>query len=305
MDEGTSKKVIEALLDQIDQLKASQPGVKLPGRLGDPEMCLGTDPRADPRMIAAMVPAGFEKNQQYMDMSKMSKDELLGTCDALEKGYSGFLSAVCEGLPEIDGVEHSEEIIKGRDGNDIKLFISRPSNAAGKLPCVVHFHGGGYAILKAADVWNVRWRASLAKTGLVVVGVEYRNTAGELGAHEFPAQLHDNLSAIEWAASNQDKLGTNDTLVVNGESAGGNASLATTMKLKMEGKGGIIKGTYAMCPWICGPTIYKGEFDAPDWYHSWKENSGYFFNPGVAIGMARNINLDLSHATDPVSGIEG
>ena len=32
----------------------------LPGRLGDPNMQLRDDPRADPRMLAAMAPAGLD-----------------------------------------------------------------------------------------------------------------------------------------------------------------------------------------------------------------------------------------------------
>ena len=36
-----------------------------------------------------------------------------------------------------------------------------------------------------------RWRSELAATGLVVVGVEFRNGAGKLGPHPFPAGLND------------------------------------------------------------------------------------------------------------------
>jgi acetyl esterase len=34
--------------------------VPLPGRLGDPAMDLRSDPRADPRMIAALAPFGLD-----------------------------------------------------------------------------------------------------------------------------------------------------------------------------------------------------------------------------------------------------
>ncbi len=33
-----------------------------PGRLGDPDRCLGTDPRSDPRMVAALAPFGMDAN---------------------------------------------------------------------------------------------------------------------------------------------------------------------------------------------------------------------------------------------------
>ena len=36
---------------------------------------------------------------------------------------------------------------RGADGNDIKLHIYRPAETTGRLPCVVHIHGGGMTIL--------------------------------------------------------------------------------------------------------------------------------------------------------------
>ena len=65
--------------------------------------------------------------------------------------------------------------IAGGDGNEISLYIHRPTGATGPLPAVLHIHGGGMVILEAAGAEYVRWRDELAATGLVVVGVEYRN----------------------------------------------------------------------------------------------------------------------------------
>ena len=41
----------------------------------------------------------------------------------------------------------------------------------------------------------------LAATGLVVVGIEFRNSAGKLGPHPYPAGLNDCASAIRWAVA--------------------------------------------------------------------------------------------------------
>ena len=43
-----------------------------------------------------------------------------------------------------------------------------------------------------------RWRNELAATGLVVVGVEFRNGADKLGPYAFPAALNDCVSALQW-----------------------------------------------------------------------------------------------------------
>lgn len=161
MDGKTQGTVIQVLLNEVDRLKAELAAtkasavtkVKLPGRLGDPGMCLGTDPRADPRMVACLKKAGFDQNVPDAPGigTDSSKEVLQAFMIEAEKGYDGFLSQVTgvANLPPYD-VLQSEETIKGKDGNDIKLFISKPKDttAANKLPCLVHFHGGGYAILK-------------------------------------------------------------------------------------------------------------------------------------------------------------
>ena len=48
---------------------------------------------------------------------------------------------------------------------------------------------------------------------------------------------------------NRSQLGIS-TLIVSGESGGGNLSLATTLKAKRDGLLGHIDGVYAMCPYI-------------------------------------------------------
>ena len=46
-------------------------------------------------------------------------------------------------------------------------------------------------LLEAAGATYGRWRDELAATGLVVVGVEFRNGGGKHGPHPFPAGLND------------------------------------------------------------------------------------------------------------------
>ena len=44
-------------------------------------------------------------------------------------------------------------------------------------------------ILQASNVGYQRWRDELASTGLLVIGVEFRNGAGVLGPHLFLQDL--------------------------------------------------------------------------------------------------------------------
>jgi len=70
----------------------------------------------------------------------------------------------------------------------------------------VHTHGGGMVMLQAANVGFQRWRNELAATGLIVIGVEFRNGGGLLGPHPFPAGLNDCSSAVQWVIANQNRL---------------------------------------------------------------------------------------------------
>ena len=69
---------------------------------------------------------------------------------------------------------------------------------AGPLPAILHLHGGGMAIASAADMPYIRLREYLAATGLVVVGVEFRNSGGKLGPHPVSGGLNDCASAARW-----------------------------------------------------------------------------------------------------------
>ena len=123
--------------------------------------------------------------------------------------------------------------ITGEDGNDVTLYVSRP-DTDGPLPAIVHLHGGGMAIASAADAIYARLREHLAGTGLVVIGVEFRNSGGKLGPHPFPAGLNDCAAGVRWVASNRAELGVSH-LIVAGESGGGNLTLTVGHKAKREG----------------------------------------------------------------------
>ena len=69
----------------------------------------------------------------------------------------------------------------------------------------------------------------------------------------FPAGLNDCVSGLKWVAANAAHLGIDPArIVVAGESGGGNLTLATGLKLKQDGDLGLIKGLYALCPYIAG-----------------------------------------------------
>ena len=245
--------------------------LSLPGRLGDPELTLATDPRCDPRLVAALEPLGLAGRADPVPLSADSSLKDIRALAALgEPGYEQVFEGLFAALPPVEGVESRTEVITGVDGNDISLYVHRPAGDDGPRPGILHIHGGGMVILSAAGASYRHWRDSLAALGLVVVGVEFRNAAGALGCHPFPAALNDCTSALEWMHAHREDLGLSK-IVVSGESGGGNLTLATTLTARRDGRLGMIDAVYAQCPYISGSYA-----SPPPELPSLHENDGYF-----------------------------
>lgn len=268
----------------------------LPGRLGTPNMSMRDDPRADPRMIAAMAPLGLADLAPPSPTDASSTLELLlENIDASEQGFEAMFGLLGSPLAPVAGVRRNIEVIRGVDGNDITLFIHRPERATDELPGVLHIHGGGMVMLEAAGDGYQRWRDELAATGMVIVGVEFRNGGGKHGPHPFPAGLNDCTSALQWIGENKSRLGISK-VVVSGESGGGNLTLATTLKAKRDGQLDLIDGVYAQCPYI------SGTYGAPlPELASLFENDGYFLACDQMSGMVKVYDPTASNSTNPLA----
>ena len=268
----------------------------LPGRLGSPDMSLRHDPRADPRMVAVLAPLGLADVAPPSPVTAESGiDDLLEFITASEAGFEGLFGMLTQEVPPLAGVTSTVEVIRGIDGNDVTLFVHRPEGATGPMPGVLHLHGGGMVLLEAAGPGYVRWRSELAATGMVVIGVEFRNGGGKHGPHPFPAGLDDCTSALQWVHDNRERLGISK-LVVSGESGGGNLTLATTLKAKRDGRIHQIDGVYAMCPYISG--VYA---DPLPELASLFENDGYFLACDNMGALAKVYDPSGEHATDPLA----
>lgn len=245
-------------------------------------------------MITALAPFGLDGLLPPPPVTPDSPlPERLAYAALAEEAIVAMLNALAEKAPVADGVETEIVTITGDDGNDVTLYISKPSAAKALLPCIFHIHGGGMAFGSATDLGYVRWRENLAATGLVVVGVEFRNSGGKLGPHPYPAGLNDCAAGIHWTADHLNDLGASH-IVVSGESGGGNLTLSVTHKAKREGWLHQIAGVYAQCPYISNRYL-----EQPEELSSLKENDGYVFS---CVEMAANGSMydpNNEHATDP------
>ena len=93
---------------------------------------------------------------------------------------------------------------------------------------VVYFHGGGFCIGSLGLMDNVARELAYC-SGAAVVSVEYR-LAPE---HPYPAGLDDCETIARWTLANVSHLGASpSSVVVAGESAGGNLAAAVTLRLR-------------------------------------------------------------------------
>jgi acetyl esterase len=266
-----------------------------PGKLGNPDLVIRDDPRADPRLIAALDAAQMGGDPPVYIDANTPLEGIRQYLAAAEAGSVEFLAASVAGMRPVEGVSTTVETITGVDGNAIQLFIHRPDDVEGAVPGVLHLHGGGMCILDAEGPLYTRWRNDLAAKNLVVIGVEFRNATGRLGVNPFPAGLNDVSSALHWVHENQAKLGIS-RLIVSGDSGGANLGLAAALKAKREDRLHEIDGVYALCPYISNAYASK----RPE-LQSLYENDGLYTPLAVVAATAIAYDPSGENATNPLA----
>jgi acetyl esterase/lipase len=234
------------------------------------------DNRLDPRLKAflAFVPAEAVANVQDREeiLEQMKTPEAKA---AVELTVAVTDSWGSEELAPSTGLRfESLDIISQPDGNMIKLQIVRPDNDD-VVSCVYYIHGGAMATLSSFYGNYRAWARIIAAHGPAVVLVEFRNSVGENALDEvapYPAGLNDCVSGLKWTIEHAADYGIDPSrVVVSGESGGGNLAIATTLRLKRSGELDLIKGVYALCPYING-------VGPDDRYPSTVTNNGIFIN---------------------------
>ncbi len=108
---------------------------------------------------------------------------------------------------------------------NVELRVCTPKAGAGRLPCLLHIHGGGYVVGTAATQDAPHRRLAL-EAGCIVASVEYR-LAPET---PFPGAVEDCYAALGWLIANAATLGIDGgRLGVIGESAGGGLAAALAL----------------------------------------------------------------------------
>lgn len=216
------------------------------------------DPRIDPRIkaIFGLIPsseASDDVDSREVLLAAVDTEDAIAARDGM-KAFLGMCDteevASSEGL-----ITRTEQLVSSPDGNTINVQIIRPDNND-ILPCVYYIHGGGMQVMSCYDGNYKAWGRLIAANNVAVVMVDFRNALVASSVPEvapFPAGLDDCVSGVKWVYENADSLKIDpNRIIIAGESGGGNLTLATGLKLKQDGDMGIVKGLYALCPYIAG-----------------------------------------------------
>ena len=218
---------------------------------------LADDPRIDPRLkvMLANLPTTTQSDVE-------SRDELLEEVNrpdavAEREQMTAFLELLDnEDVAPSKGLHVTTiEFTSTPDGNTVKIQYVRPQTDE-ILPCVYYIHGGGMASFSCFDGMYRSWARIIANQGVAVAMVDFRNSMTPSSATEvapFPAGLNDCLAGLRFVVAQAAELRIDAAhIVVAGESGGGNLTLATGLALARDGDVDLIRGLYALCPYIAG-----------------------------------------------------
>lgn len=215
------------------------------------------DRRLDPRVKRALrnipprVLGDIDSRERLVEIS--NSESALAMAAKQEELYARFDTA---DVAPFDGLRiETHEFTSAPDGNTVKVQFIRPDNDD-VLPGVVYLHGGGMQTGSCFGAMYRMWGRMLAHQGLAVAMIDFRNALTPSSAPEiepFPAGLNDCVAGVRWTVANAAELGIDpDHVIVAGESGGGNLTLATGMQLLRDGETGLVRGLYALCPYIAG-----------------------------------------------------
>ncbi len=183
-------------------------------------------------------------------------------------------------------VAASEDLVVPTQDGDVAVRVYRPEGVEAPAPVCVFFHGGGW-VIGSVETHDALCTALAARSGAVVVSVEYRLSPEA----PFPAPLDDCLVATRWVADHAADLGIDpDRLAVAGDSAGGNLAAAVAIRARDEG-GPAIAYQLLLYP------VVDHSFGQP----SYVENAEGYFLTADAMRWFSGHYLGGAAPTDPLA----
>ena len=172
--------------------------------------------------------------------------------------------------PYPENVDRFDNIRYGDHGKDNLLDLYRPHHYEGKLPVIVHVHGGGY-VYGTKETYQF-YGLALARMGFAFINCNYRK-APEV---EYPSELRETNQVFWWLAQHGDRYDLDlNNVFIAGDSAGAqmaeqylvmytNPEYAQLMEIQMPNlklKAGLLNcGCYFLNRQLAQPSVLDAYF---------------------------------------------
>lgn len=180
---------------------------------------------------------------------------------------------------------HETWVACGRSAVRVRVY---DPGGTGPAPTLVYLHGGGF-VLFSLETHDRLMREYAARTGCIVVGVDY-SRAPEV---RFPHAIHETVAVLRWLASGQGGPRIDPgRVVVGGDSAGANLAVASGLVLRDAGEAGS----------VCGLLLNYGFFDTDTTRDSHQQfgAGGYFLDSAEIDGFLGHYLNDPAERTHPL-----
>jgi acetyl esterase len=259
---------------------------------------LRSDPRIDPRIKALFADMPVDRRSNVGSRAEILAEEASEFGQAVAAAQIAWADTLDnEEIAPSTGLRTSTYRLQSSpDDNWINISFIRPDTNE-RLPCVYYIHGGGMAAMSCFNGMYQAWGKIIAARGVAVAMIDFRNCVRPSSVPEvapYPAGLDDCVSGLRWLHTHSDELNIEPSrIVVAGESGGGNLALATGMRLKRDGELGLLRGIYALCPFIAG-----------EWPQERFPSS--IENNGLVLDLHNNhsalaYGIEAYHARDPLA----
>ena len=170
------------------------------------------------------------------------------------------------------------------------LDIYRPRDAGGPLPVLVYIHGGGFTMC-SKDTHRAIALAYSHYGKMAVFNVNYRLAP----RHRYPAATEDVAAAYAWVVENAARYGGDPSrIVVGGESAGGNLTLALGVMASYERPETFARRVFDLFRPPLALLVLCGLLQVSDPDRFLKEKAAEI--PGRRLSMHQGIARDVSKA---------
>lgn len=206
---------------------------------------------------------------------------------------AGMRTAFPDAFPA-PAAEVEDRVIKGAPNGDLAIHIVRPAGAAGPLPVVMFFHGGGWVLGNFATHRRLVHEIA-AGAHAAVVFPEY-SLSPEV---RFPVANEEAYFATKYVADNAKSLNIDGArIAVAGDSCGGNMATVVCMMAKERG-GPAISGAALLYPLTDAAFDTASYKEFADGYFLTRDSMEWFWGNYLPEKQARrNPQATVLHAGD-------